>query len=385
MKIVHIILGKANPLEKNGVNCVVNELLTKQVEFRMDAELWGITFHPVDDYPERNYKTVLFKQSMLPFNLPAKMRKAILQLKGQAVIFHIHGGFVPVFSRITRALHKAGLPFVFTPHGSYNTLAMQRNSGIKRLYLRFFEKRLLKDAMRVHCLGNSEMEELKRILPGAEPTLLHYGFNSGQDPFLPRPTDIGKFIVGYCGDIDIHPNGLDLLLGAFSGVLNRKPDAEMWIIGDGKELPRLKRMIHHLNMDQHVHCLGAKYGREKYELLLKCTVFVHPSRNGISMESALEAASMGIPLVVSCATNLKEPVLRYGAGIVINNNDVWELRQALLDIMLLPSEEYLEMSKNAHRMLLRDFNWCKLLEGFSSMYETHEGLDSSYNKYVPNR
>ena len=49
MEIIHLILGKANPNRMNGVNKVVHELATTQVEKGISAEVWGITDNPVHD------------------------------------------------------------------------------------------------------------------------------------------------------------------------------------------------------------------------------------------------------------------------------------------------------------------------------------------------
>ena len=43
MKIIHIILGKANPKRMNGVNKVVYSLASIQLEQGFDVEVWGIT------------------------------------------------------------------------------------------------------------------------------------------------------------------------------------------------------------------------------------------------------------------------------------------------------------------------------------------------------
>jgi hypothetical protein len=43
MEIIHIVLGKANPDRMNGVNKVVYQLATKQVEFGENVAVWGLS------------------------------------------------------------------------------------------------------------------------------------------------------------------------------------------------------------------------------------------------------------------------------------------------------------------------------------------------------
>ena len=59
-KIIHITLGKVNPNRPNGVNRVVNSLITTQIEQGEDSCLWGITFIPTHNYEKRTFETKLF-------------------------------------------------------------------------------------------------------------------------------------------------------------------------------------------------------------------------------------------------------------------------------------------------------------------------------------
>ena len=65
MEIIHSILGKANPNRMNGVNKVVHELATIQVEKGISAEVWGITEQSCTRLPSRIFKTRLFKASKI--------------------------------------------------------------------------------------------------------------------------------------------------------------------------------------------------------------------------------------------------------------------------------------------------------------------------------
>ena len=62
MKIIHIVLGRANPNRMNGVNRVAHNLATAQVNKGSDVSVWGITASAnlPDDELERSYKTKWF-------------------------------------------------------------------------------------------------------------------------------------------------------------------------------------------------------------------------------------------------------------------------------------------------------------------------------------
>ena len=90
MEIIHIVLGKANPDRLNGVNKVVYNMASEQSKAGKSVQVWGITPNPVHDYPERNFKTLLFQEERFHFFMPRALKEAILGNKN--TIFHINGG-----------------------------------------------------------------------------------------------------------------------------------------------------------------------------------------------------------------------------------------------------------------------------------------------------
>lgn len=114
MEIIHLILGKANPNRMNGVNKVVYQLATKQAESGKNVSVWGITKDLTHNYGERNFETILFKAKKNPFLIGRNLKDSIRKKKGKAT-FHLHGGWIPTYSTISRFLSKNNIPFVITP------------------------------------------------------------------------------------------------------------------------------------------------------------------------------------------------------------------------------------------------------------------------------
>jgi glycosyltransferase involved in cell wall biosynthesis len=368
MEIIHIVLGKANPERMNGVNKVVYELATRQAASGANVSIWGITRNPVVNYGERNFKTRLFRKNRNPFFTDEVLLEQLLTKKGKAV-FHIHGGWIPEFAGIAKHLSENAIPFVFTPHGAYNTIAMQRNKLVKQIYFSLFEKKMLQRASKIHCLGESEILGIKKMFEGVDTCLLPYGFE-------PQATNIAEngpqddFIVGFVGRIDIYTKGLDLLLQAFEKFNARIPSSKLWIIGDGKEKQELEKIVAGRNLAQSVILFGGKFNEEKTGLMRQMDVFVHPSRNEGLPAAILEAAAMGLPSIVSKATNMAEHVQRFKAGISISNENAKELEEALYNIYLArTNSHHAEMQQNAQRMVKKAFNWDTLIIEFHKLYQ----------------
>lgn len=358
MDIVHLILGKANPEKMNGVNKVVFNIASKQALKKMNVEVWGISENTEINYPERIFTTKIFKRSRNPFSVPENLKKEILQT-GKDTLFHIHGGWIPVFSSLSRFLKKNDRRYVITPHGAYNEIAMKKSRFIKKLYFRWFEKKLIVDAEKIHCIGQSEIEGLQTLYRTDKTVLINYGFEKIQSD-LKTISSKKDIIFGFVGRLDIYTKGLDLLMESFAAFSRQYPDSKLWIIGDGSEKEKLHQMIIQYSLQQKVQLLGSKFGEEKNDLIRKMDVFLHPSRNEGLPVSVIEAAAFGKPCIVTRNTNVGHLIEKYNAGICIPYPDAKLLTDALIDIRNISKKnnsKYQLMSNNALKMVEEAFDW----------------------------
>lgn len=363
--IIHLILGKANPERMNGVNKVVYQLATKQAQTGRKVALWGITKDLSHNYGERNFETQLFKAHKNPFHIDKSLKSAVLVQKGKAV-FHLHGGWIPVYASLAKFFAKHQIPFVLTPHGAYNTIAMQRSAFRKKIYFQLFEKTLLKNAQKIHAIGESEVEGLGKVYPNQKSFLLPYGFSQNQFLRIQRlkAIDNQNFIIGFVGRLDIYTKGLDLIIKAFQQFQEKIKHTKLWIIGDSDERTVLEKMIAENNI-KNIKLWGKKFGNEKFELMKEMDIFVHASRNEGLPSAVLEASSLGIPSVVSKATNIGNFIEKYKAGMKVKNENIEDLTQAFL---ILHQSNLIEMGKNGQKMLSEVFDWEILVEKFEELY-----------------
>ncbi|MFD2602749.1 glycosyltransferase family 4 protein [Flavobacterium suzhouense] len=364
MEIIHLILGKANPDRMNGVNKVVYQLATKQAEFGEKVAVWGIVSDKEENYGSRNFETRLFLKTSFPFFFSKELKEAILEKKGKAV-FHLHGGWIPVYFLLAKLLYRHNIKFVITAHGAYNTIAMKKSSMIKALYFRFFERRILETADSIHCIGKSEVHGLKKIFKKDNVVLLPYGFVNNY-PVETKGPNKENIIFGFIGRLDIYTKGLDTLLHAFKKFHYNYPDSKLWIVGDSNERETLQHLISKNHLDKNVVLYGSKFGDEKNELLQKMDVFVHPSRNEGLPLSVIEAASFGKPCIVTDSTNIGHEIANYNAGETIYSQNENKLEAAMVHMVKVFNDPgaFVVMQQNAMRMVQEEYNWEKLLLKF---------------------
>ena len=449
MKIIHLILGKANPERMNGVNKVVHALATQQSRAGWDVAVWGITADVAPNFPPREFRTRLFLAQRNPFGLAPALREALAELRGAAVV-HLHGGFVPAYYAAVRRLTALGIPYVMTPHGSYGAEAMRKNRLGKRLYLHLCENYLLRHAAQVHCLGLSEVLGVQRLHPGLRTCLLPYGFELPETDAAPAlvaasavieaeerqqirlagpPHDAGSaqraapsisrsslaaedttpnlvfepivfpdqeedetsayarmqpavrvlrraesgparsFRVGFCGRLDENHKGLSCLIRGFGEFARQHPQAELWLIGDGPDRARVEQWAAEVPAGT-VKVLGSRFGAEKTALLRQLDVFAHTSHYEGLPTAVLEAAALGLPCVVTEATNLGSYVRQFDCGEVLPTAEPAAFSGGLQRVYARwRSAAGQQLRQRSRQMVATAFAWPTLLQQYQHMYE----------------
>lgn len=372
MKIIHFTLGKANPERMNGVTRVVYQLARVQQELGKKVAFWGVTPNPVHDYPERSFETLLFKKQTNPFDLDKQIRKTLEQ--DQKVVFHLHGAFVPEIYSMSRLLQKMGIPYVHSSHGGYSPVALQKNAFQKKIYFRLFEQHLLKGAQTVHLLGQTTFNHVQKLIDLPQRKLIPNGMDFSEIPTL----DVNKypeFSIGFCGRLYEKVKGLDLLLMAFNQFLERGGKGKLHLIGDGRDRATLEQTVVDLGIQDEVIFHGAQYGDDKYEYLLKTHLFVHTSRTEGFPMGVVEAASIGLPCLVTQATNAGPYIQKHQAGFVVPNEDIDSISNAIWHAYTLYKTHTLEqLGANSAQMAQVEFDWKVIAEQFETAYRGQQGV-----------
>jgi glycosyltransferase involved in cell wall biosynthesis len=103
----------------------------------------------------------------------------------------------------------------------------------------------------------------------------------------------GPHVVGV-GRLD-PAKGFDRLLQAVPALLERSPDACIWLVGDGPEAASLRSLSRDLNIADRVRFTGMQ--RNPYAWMKHADLFVLPSRREGLPNALLEATALGCPTV----------------------------------------------------------------------------------------
>ncbi len=372
MKIIHFVLGKANPKRMNGVNKVVNNLATYQTQLGYDVSVWGITQTPEDvsDLPQRPFPTILFPTVNKLF-ISKKIENAIKKIQ-EKTVFHIHGGFIPEFFHLHKLLKKHKIPYVVTPHGCYNEKAMENNKTFKQIYFNLFEREFISNSKTLHCIGKSEWQSSEKLVPDASKVLIPNGQNLEALRFeyenIREDDDAPLF--GFMGRMDKKMKGLDLLLKGFAIFKHQLfQKGNLWMIGGNQDFEELKQMAVKLNIQNNVKFWGPQFGNKKLNLLANMDAFYHASRYEGMPTAILEAAALKVPCVVSDATNMMDYIREYDAGLTLDPNTSESVAESMAQIAQLKSKNALKQKGvNAFKMVKSTFDWEVISQNLVEIY-----------------
>ena len=365
-KIVHILKGKANPNTLNGVNKVVHSLATKQFAMGHDVEVWGVTATPSKIPHKHAYALKLFKAKKLRFTIDESLIAAIKTLPKNTVA-HLHSVFLPELFTVARQLEQAGIPWVISPHGGYASESLKKNKTIKKIYMYLFEKKLINSSMGIHALGYyGEAEYFSASRNMNKTVIIPNGHEVSDLQKESYATSLPLKLV-YCGRIAIPQKGLDVLLRAIFICLKKGISVTLDLIGDGVDIKELKKLAATLEIESCVTFHGAKTGLDKDLLLMSSDVFVHTSRwDGIPM-AALEAMALGLPAIVTQATNIGEEVSEHEAGYVSSYVDPENISHQIGLAYRDKTSGLIEKKGKAARKMVTDyFSWSTIAKRMDS-------------------
>lgn len=317
MKIIHILLGKANPNTMNGVNKVVYNLAEAQVSLGHEVTVCALSNNPKITY-KHSFDIKVFPVTRSKFFLHPQLKHFIKNISPDTLC-HFHSVFIPPYFAISRCLVRQGIKYVFTPHGQFNKQSLSKNFWLKQLYILLVEKHILFNAHKIHATGKAEVDEILKVTKNKSIYYCPNGYSIDKNRIKARSHNTTSIIFCACSRLAIPQKGLDLLLQGFYCFKNSykgRKYLKLNIIGDGDDKNQLVKMVAQLGLTKEVVFHGTLFGDEKFKVLMASDCFISPSRWEGFPTSVLEALSLNLPVILSKKTNMAEYVLGGNAGYV---------------------------------------------------------------------
>jgi glycosyltransferase involved in cell wall biosynthesis len=180
-----------------------------------------------------------------------------------------------------------------------------------------------------------------------------------------RPIYFTKDLIISCVGRLAEVKGMDLVLRAFQGVLQRRISAKLWLIGDGPKRKYLLNLSEKLGLNQHVEFLGEK---SNIPFFLKQTdIYISGSRWEGIPNALLEAMAAGLPIVATKVGGVPE-ILDENTAIMVPPEDSEALLKGILKLVGNPSLAG-ELGKNARRRVSSNYSMEKMIFEYTQLYQ----------------
>jgi len=214
---------------------------------------------------------------------------------------------------------RFGIPYVVTEHFT----------GFERNLVRGPELALAEDVFR-HSSKNLAVskifaEKLNKLF-SADFQVLPNVVRTEDFPFSPKAKDQGSRFL-FIGDFLEKKNPLGLLLG-FQLLQKTDPEAQLLLVGKGPLQGKMKKIIQEQKIRK-VDFLGYLNRKELYSVIQECDYLVSSSLVETFGVVAIEAMSVGRPILTTRSGGPEELVEKHHCGLIIEGFDPEALAQGM--------------------------------------------------------
>jgi glycosyltransferase involved in cell wall biosynthesis len=266
-------------------------------------------------------------------------------------IIQIHGFSSFPADYLLLKKNKISTPIIFSPHGG-----LQPHPNLSTLR-KIHDKVLLRfnwnNFNRITAISFAEKNRLVQLGFKSEKIDILYNGGGDSEKILSRQMSKSKIIL-YVGRL-AKPKNVDLLIDAFS-ILDIS-NLELIIAGpDFGAFSYLQSKVQENNLSSKVHFKGRISDDEKFQLLSKSSVFVHPSLTDVFAITLIEASQAGVPCVAFDVGANRE-ILEDGiTGLLAQDASSESLASKIKEI-ILDSTLAEKLSKNGQEITPKKFNW----------------------------
>ena len=285
-----------------------------------------------------------------------------LLLRQQTDILHTHGYKANSYG--FRASRATATKIVATSHNwPGKSMMLRAYAALDKLQLRYFDH--------ICPVSEAVASTLERALvPRDKITVVQNGidvdrFSAG----VPSLRDLGRYkgksVVGYVGRL-VEGKGLDVLIRAAKGLIQRITNVEFIFVGEGPKRESLQSLAAQLGLCDHISFIGPRF--DLPDVYASFDIFVLPSlREGMPLV-VLEAMAARKPVVATRVGAIPIVVKDEQTGLLVHPGDADELQRAIHRFLSGPDMCH-QFGERGHELVKRQFSSQRMATRYLTVYE----------------
>ena len=283
-------------------------------------------------------------------------------------IIHCHFGPSGNYAVMLKDLGAITGKVVTTFHG-YDLSTYLSTQG-DHIYKRLFEKGDL-----FLPISQRWKEKLIRIGCREDRTVVHrMGIDIGKFRFCERTAGNDRSINILTVARLVEKKGVEYGIKAVAKVIERYPEVQYRIAGDGPLKKSLLDLIRTLKIEKNVHLLGSKDQNDILDLMTNSDILLAPSvtskngdQEGIPVV-LMEAIANGLPAISSFHSGIPELIKDGISGFLVPERDVDALKEKLMQLILKPELRF-QMARAGRKYVERHYDVAKLNDRLVRLFE----------------
>jgi len=209
---------------------------------------------------------------------------------------------------------KPTKPFVLHYHGS--------SSKIQEINFKIMMSLYKNRISKIISVSNTGISQMKKMIGNVSAEVIYNGVDTNfYNVGLPTTYKKGNPQLLFVSSLRKYKRA-NILIEIMPKLLQKYPDAYLQIVGDGEELPELKKMVQNKNLGEKIELTGKIQDDELRLRYASCDLYVSASTFEVCPVPTLEAMSCGKPLVLYDIEPHREIIDESKAGVIFSLNDM---------------------------------------------------------------
>jgi glycogen synthase len=290
-----------------GVETHVYEVASRLIQYDVDVTI--LTTDPTGTLPAEDVVGNLrvHRVRSWPANRDYYFAPALVEYMRRATwdIVHVQSYHTLVPPLAMFAALRVHLPYVLTFHGGgHSAWTRDKARGLQRGLLR----PLLARARKLVAVADFEIEQYSRELhiPATRFALIPNGADMPEVAGVPTPAPASAPLIASVGRLERY-KGHHRMIEAMPYVLEARPEARLWIAGNGPYEAELRRLVTRLGLGERVEIRAIPPGERARmaEELSRTSLVVLLSDFETHPIAALEALALGRPVLVADSSGMR--------------------------------------------------------------------------------